>query len=152
MLSYLCLQNLRVFFFFLVYLESNYQTAIRLFKIEKAISCLLVFNTSYHMQQGIRRIKGERSLLKEKSMHYADTQYTSEKTTAFASSYTWALHLHTVFKGFFFDHWFSRCVLTGWKITPKSLRLSENKEPLLDYRAPYLSCTNVPLKTRIPSP
>lgn len=101
MLSYLCLQNLRVFFFFLVYLESNYQTAIRLFKIEKAISCLLVFNTSYHMQQGIRRIKGERSLLKEKSMHYADTQYTSEKTTAFASSYTWALHLHTVFKGFF---------------------------------------------------
>lgn len=90
------------FFFFLVYLESNYQTAIRLFKIEKAISCLLVFNTSYHMQQGIRSIKGERSLLKEKSMHYADTQYTSEKATAFCRLiYLSSAFTHSV-QGFFF--------------------------------------------------
>lgn len=46
------------------------------------------------------RIKGERSLLTKKHALDRYTQYTSEKPTAIATSYSWALNLYTVFKGF----------------------------------------------------
>jgi len=37
--------------------------------MEKDYIMFTYFNTSYHIQQGLLRIKGERSLLTKKSMH-----------------------------------------------------------------------------------
>lgn len=57
---------------YLVHLESIYQEAISLLKMEKGyimLSCSHIFNTFYHMRQRILRMKGERSLLTKKSMH-----------------------------------------------------------------------------------